>query len=193
MTRFITCLLTTLGAIAVSVPTAKNASLTAGITAIEGVKVGHHTLSERPTGCTIILTESGATAAVDVRGSAPGTREIALLDPTNTVNQVHAITLAGGSAFGLSVADGVMRYLEERNIGYDTGSARVPIVPAAILYDLNVGPELKKGPPATCGYEAAQNATDDRIEEGSVGAGAGATVGKFGGPQRAMKGGIGTS
>ena len=98
-----------------SVPTAKNASLTAGITAIEGVKVGHHTLSERPTGCTIILTESGATAAVDVRGSAPGTREIALLDPTNTVNQVHAITLAGGSAFGLSVADGVMRYLEERN------------------------------------------------------------------------------
>tara|TARA_Y100000588_G_scaffold394243_1_gene513691 strand:- start:825 stop:1838 length:1014 start_codon:yes stop_codon:yes gene_type:complete len=178
---------------AVSVPTAQNTSLSEGITAIEGVKVGHHTLSERPTGCTIILTESGATAAVDVRGSAPGTREIALLDPTNTVNQVHAITLSGGSAFGLSVADGVMRYLEERNVGYDTGSAKVPIVPAAILYDLNLGSELSKRPTANCGYEAARNASDDKIQEGSVGAGAGATVGKLGGPQRAMKGGIGTS
>lgn len=164
-----------------------------GLTAIEGLKVGHHTLAERPTGCTVVLAEAGATAAVDVRGSAPGTRETALLDPTNTVQQAHAIVLAGGSAFGLAAADGVMRYLEERGIGYETQAARVPIVPAAILYDLTVGADPAVRPTAECGYRAARAASDGPVAEGSVGAGAGATVGKLAGPGRSMKGGIGTA
>ena len=164
-----------------------------GLTAIDGLKVGHHTLSERPTGCTVVLAEAGATAAVDVRGSAPGTRETALLDPTNTVQQVHAIVLAGGSAFGLAAAEGVMRYLEERGIGYETQAARVPIVPAAILYDLGVGGDPAIRPTADCGYRAARDASDAPVAEGSVGAGAGATVGKLAGPDRSMKGGIGTA
>ncbi len=164
-----------------------------GLTAIDGLRVGHHTLAERPTGCTVVLAEAGATAAVDVRGSAPGTRETALLDPTNTVQQVHAIVLAGGSAFGLAAADGVMRYLEERGIGYETHAARVPIVPAAILYDLGVGGDAAIRPTADCGYRAARGASDGPVAEGSVGAGAGATVGKLAGPGRSMKGGIGTA
>src|SRR5262249_5140251 len=105
-----------------------------GLTAVEGLKVGHHTLKERPTGCTVILAERGATAGVDVRGSAPGTRETDLLSPTATVEQVHAIVLSGGSAFGLDAATGVMKYLEQRGIGFKVGSATVPIVPAAILF-----------------------------------------------------------
>ena len=132
-------------------------------------------------------------AAVDIRGSSPGTRETALLDPTNTVQHVHGIVLAGGSAFGLAAADGVMRYLEERDVGYETQAAKVPIVPAAILYDLGVGDDPSVRPTADCGYRAAQNATDGPVAEGSVGDGAGATVGKLGGAQRAMKGGLGTS
>ena len=165
-----------------------------GLTAIEGVKVGHHTLRDRPTGCTVVLTEGGATAAVDVRGAAPGTRETDLLDPTNTVQQVHAIVLAGGSAFGLSAADGVMQYLSERDIGYDTRVARVPIVPAAILYDLGIGDDPSIRPTAECGYRAATAASRDPVDEGNVGAGAGATVGKLGGGRgRAMKGGIGSA
>ena len=163
-----------------------------GLGAIEGITVGHHTLADRPTGCTVVLTGAGAVAAVDVRGAAPGTRETALLDPVNTVQQVHAVVLAGGSAFGLAAADGVMRYLDERNIGFETGAARVPIVPAAILYDLGIGdPAIR--PTAECGYRAAVAARSGDVEEGSVGAGAGATVGKLGGPGRAMKGGIGTA
>ena len=164
-----------------------------GLTAIDGLRVGHHTLAERPTGCTVVLAEAGATAAVDVRGSSPGTRETALLDPTNTVQQVHAIVLAGGSAFGLAAADGVMRYLEERGVGYETRAARVPIVPAAILYDLGVGGDAAIRPTADCGYRAARGASDGPVAEGSVGAGAGATVGKLAGPGRSMKGGIGTA
>ncbi|MYI75276.1 MAG: P1 family peptidase [Acidobacteria bacterium] len=164
-----------------------------GLTAIDGLKVGHHTLTERPTGCTVVLAEAGATAAVDVRGSAPGTRETALLDPTNTVQQVHAIVLAGGSAFGLAASDGVMRYLEERGVGYETRFARVPIVPAAILYDLGVGGDAAIRPTADCGYRAARSASDGPVAEGSVGAGAGATVGKLAGPGLSMKGGIGTA
>ena len=165
---------------------------TRGLTAIAGIEVGHHTLAARPTGCTVVLTEGGATAAVDVRGASPGTRETALLDPRNSVQQVHAIVLSGGSAFGLAAADGVMRYLDERGVGYRTRAARVPIVPAAILYDLGVGdPAVRPG--ADCGYRAARAAAGGAVEEGGVGAGAGATVGKLGGPERAMKGGLGTA
>jgi len=164
-----------------------------GLTAVSGIKVGHHTLTERPTGCTVILTEAGAVAGVDVRGGAPGTRETDLLDPVNMVQKVHAIVLAGGSAFGLDSASGVMRYLEEKGVGFDAFVAKVPIVPAAILFDLGVGGRPKIRPTAECGYAAAQAATDGPVAEGSVGAGAGATVGKTGGPARSMKAGIGSA
>ena len=168
------------------------------ITAVPGIKVGHYTLTERPTGCTVILTESGATAGVDVRGAAPGTRETDLLNPVNSVQQVHAIVLAGGSAFGLDAASGVMRYLDERNIGFkvngfNVGPINVPIVPAAILIDLAVGGNPKIRPTADCGYAAAMAATTGPVAEGNVGAGAGATIGKSAGPQRAMKGGLGSA
>ncbi len=165
----------------------------AGLTAVAGIKVGHHTLKERPTGCTVILVESGATGAVDVRGGAPGTRETDLLDPVNHVEQVHAIVLSGGSAFGLDAASGVVRYLDERNIGYDARVAKVPIVPAAILFDLGVGSNPKIRPTAECGYQAALAATSGPVQEGSVGAGAGATLGKTEGPTRLVKSGIGTA
>ena len=164
-----------------------------GLTAVSGLKVGHHTLTERPTGCTVILAEAGAVAGVDVRGGAPGTRETDLLDPVNMVQKVHAIVLAGGSAFGLDAAGGVMRFLEEKDVGFDAFVAKVPIVPAAILFDLGVGSSAKIRPTAECGYAAAQAATDAPVVEGSVGAGAGATVGKLGGPARSMKGGIGSA
>src|SRR6188474_3095952 len=164
-----------------------------GLTAIEGIRVGHHTLTERPTGCTVILVEKGATGGVAVRGSAPGTRETDLLDPSNLVDVVHAIVFSGGSAFGLDAASGVMKYLEERKVGFPFGGAYVPIVPAAVLFDLPVGGKPLIRPDASCGYAAAQAATDGTIAEGSVGAGAGATVGKFGGSGNAMKGGIGTA
>lgn len=163
-----------------------------GLTAVDGLKVGHHTLSERPTGCTVIVAEAGAVAGVDVRGAAPGTRETALLEPYTLVQQVHAIVLSGGSAFGLDTATGVMRYLEERGIGFKFGGSVVPIVPAAILFDLRVG-DSKIRPNAECGYAAAKAATTDAVAEGNVGAGAGATVGKMRGAQHAMKGGLGSS
>jgi L-aminopeptidase/D-esterase-like protein len=167
--------------------------LAEGLSGIPGVLVGHHTLEERPTGCTVVLTEGGAVAGVDVRGAAPGTRETDLLSPVNTVERVHAIVLSGGSAFGLDAASGVVRYLEEKGVGFDVGVAKVPIVPAAILFDLGVGgrPEIRPGP--DCGYRAARSATAGPIAEGNVGAGAGATVGKIAGRERAMKGGIGTA
>jgi L-aminopeptidase/D-esterase-like protein len=161
------------------------------ITDVEGIKVGHFTESRRPTGCTVILYERGAVAGVDVRGSAPGTRETDLLKPTNLVDKVNAIVLSGGSAFGLESAGGVMRYLEEHDAGYATAAGKVPIVPAAILYDLNVG-DGKIRPNAEAGYKACTNAKTGPVEEGSVGAGSGATVGKIGGG-KPMKGGIGTS
>ena len=163
-----------------------------GLTAIPGIRVGHFTLSERPTGCTVVLVERGAVGGVDVRG-APGTRETDLLEPMNTVQQVHAVVLSGGSAFGLAVADGVMRYLEARQIGFDVGVARVPIVPAAILFDLDVGGRPDVRPTAECGYRAAEAATTGPVAEGNVGAGAGATVGKLLGGGRAMKAGIGSA
>jgi L-aminopeptidase/D-esterase-like protein len=162
------------------------------ITDVAGIKVGHFTDKRRPTGCTVILTEAGATAGVDVRGASPGTRETDLLDPKNLVQQVHAIVLSGGSAFGLETATGVVKYLEERGIGYDVGVAKVPIVPAAILFDLRVG-DPKIRPDANAGYEACRYASDKPTTEGNVGAGAGATVGKLFGMNRAMKGGIGTA
>lgn len=163
-----------------------------GITAVEGLALGHHTLSERPTGCTVIVAREGAIGGVDVRGSAPGTREIALLDPVNTVERVNAVVLSGGSAFGLATADGVMRYLDEQDVGYRVGSKVVPIVVGAILYDLGLEGDRKIRPGPDCGYAAAATASSDTPAEGSVGAGAGATVGKMGGGQR-MRGGFGTA
>jgi L-aminopeptidase/D-esterase-like protein len=162
------------------------------LTAVPGIKVGHHTLAERPTGCTVILAEAGVTAGVDVRGSAPATRETDLLNPVNLVQIAHAIVLSGGSAFGLDSASGVMRYLEERRIGFEFGPAHVPIVPAAAIFDLSVG-DGRIRPGADCGYQAARAATDASVIEGSVGAGAGATVGKTGGMGRSMKGGVGSA
>lgn len=162
------------------------------ITAVPGVKVGHFTDTRRPTGCTVIITEEGAVGGVDVRGSAPGTRETDLLNPINLVDKVNAVMLAGGSAFGLDAATGVVRYLEERKIGYNVGVAFVPIVPAAILFDLGVG-DAKIRPDATAGYKACEAASTARPAEGNVGAGAGATVGKLFGGKRAMKAGIGTA
>ena len=163
-----------------------------GLTAVTGLKVGHHTLAERPTGCTVILAETGAVAGVDVRGSAPGTRETDLLNPINLVQQVHAIVLSGGSAFGLAAADGAVRYLEEKRIGFPFGGGVVPIVPAAVLFDLPVG-DSRIRPGADCGYAAARAATTDAVVEGNVGAGAGATVGKLLRADRAMKGGVGSA
>ena len=163
-----------------------------GLTDVAGVKVGHFTDTRRPTGCTVVLVEAGATCGVDVRGGAPGTRETDLLDPVNLVQQVHAVVLSGGSAFGLDSAAGVMRWLEERKIGFPAGPARVPIVPAAILFDLAVGDAAIR-PDAAAGYAAAQAASSAAVIEGNVGAGAGATVGKMLGFSRAMKAGLGTA
>ncbi|HYT68006.1 MAG TPA: P1 family peptidase [Vicinamibacterales bacterium] len=168
------------------------------LTAVEGVKVGHYTLTERPTGCTAILFKEGTTGSVDQRGGAPGTRETDLLDPVNNVQIVSAISLAGGSAFGLDAASGVMKWLDERNIGYPVGTAGVvPIVPAAILFDLGFGGNPKIRPTAECGYKAADAASEGPVQEGNVGAGAGATVGKSGGGRGngggPMKAGIGSA
>ncbi len=163
-----------------------------GITDVSGIKVGQVTRTERPTGCTVILAEAGAVAGVDVRGSAPGTIETDVLNPLNLVQQVHAVFLSGGSAFGLDVATGVRKYLYERKIGFETRAARVPIVPGAILYDLGVGNRPDIWPTADCGYRAALAAAGGTVEEGNVGAGAGATIGKTG-PGGAMKGGLGTA
>jgi L-aminopeptidase/D-esterase-like protein len=165
---------------------------TGGITDVPGIKVGQVTRSERLTGCTVIIAEAGAVGGVDVRGSAPGTIETDLLDPVNLVQQVHAVFLSGGSAFGLDVASGVRKYLYERKIGFETKAAKVPIVPGAILYDLGVGNRPDIWPTADCGYRAAADATAGVVAEGNVGAGAGATIGKMGGGG-AMKGGLGTA
>ncbi len=171
---------------------AAEADAAGSMTDVQGVKVGHFTESRRPTGCTVLLFEKGATAGVDVRGSAPGTRETDLLNPVNTVQQVQAILLAGGSAFGLDAASGVVRFLDEHRLGYAVGDIVVPIVPAAILYDLGVG-DPKVRPTAESGYKACQAATSQRVAEGNVGAGAGATIGKMFGPKQAMKSGLGSA
>ena len=177
---------------------AKPAAGNMTLTAVEGVKVGSVTLTERPTGCTAILFKDGTTGSVDVRGGAPGTRETDLLNPVNNVQIVNAISLSGGSAFGLDAASGVMKWLDEKNIGYPVGaSGVVPIVPAAILFDLGFGGKPKIRPGADCGYQAAGLASEAPVQEGNVGAGAGATVGKSGGGGGAgggpMKAGIGSA
>lgn len=162
------------------------------LTDVEGIKVGHYTETRRPTGCTVILTEGGAVAGVDVRGSAPGTHETDVLSPLNTVEKIHAIVLSGGSAFGLETAAGVMQYLEEQKIGYPTRVARIPIVPAAVLFDLGLG-DARIRPDKRSGYLACKAAKARACEEGNVGAGTGATVGKMFGMDRAMKGGLGAA
>lgn len=162
------------------------------ITDIPGIRVGHAQDAEALTGCTVVLCEAGAVAGVDQRGGSPGTRETDLLRPMHMVQQVHAILLSGGSAFGLDAAGGVVRYLEENGVGYDTGVARVPIVPAAILFDLAIGSAgVRPGP--EMGYQACLNASDTPPEEGNAGAGMGATAGKLSGMALAMKTGIGTA
>jgi len=162
------------------------------ITDIAGLQVGHYTDSRRPTGCTVLLCEGGGVAGVDVRGAAPGTRETDLLHPLATIETVHALLLTGGSAFGLDAAGGVMRWLEERGRGVAVGPARVPIVPAAVLFDLWVG-DARIRPDAAAGYAACEAASAAHPAQGSVGAGAGASVGKLFGIQHAMKGGIGSA
>jgi len=162
------------------------------ITDIPGIQVGHAQNVEALTGCTVILCEKGAVGGVDQRGGAPGTREVDALHPMHLVSKVHGITLAGGSAFGLEAATGVMRYLEERGVGFDTHIAKVPIVPAAILFDLGIGkPNVR--PDAAMGYLACQNASSKPPAEGNFGAGTGATVGKILGLGQCMKSGIGTA
>lgn len=165
---------------------------TGSLTDVAGLRVGHWTDPEGATGCTVVLCEEGAVAAVDVRGGAPATRETDLLRPENTVQRAHAILLSGGSAFGLAAADGVVRYLEERGVGFPTAAGPVPIVPAAAIFDLRVGRSDARPGPAG-GYAACRQASTDRVEEGSVGAGTGATVGHLFGIAGATKGGVGTA
>ena len=162
------------------------------ITDIPGIQVGHAQDEQALTGCTVVLCEGGAIGGVDQRGGAPGTRETDAMHPMHLVNEVHAVVLAGGSAFGLDAASGVVRYLEERGVGFDVRVARVPIVPAAILFDLGIGRSDVR-PDAEMGYQACLNASADPPAEGNVGAGTGATVGKILGLAGAMKSGIGTA
>jgi len=162
------------------------------ITDVRGIEVGQAQDEEGLTGCTVLLCRQGAVTGVDVRGSAPGTRETDLLNPVNLVEKVHAVVLTGGSAYGLDAAGGVMRYLEEQNIGYGMGSIKVPIVPAAVLFDLGLG-RADIRPDAAMGYRAAASASSAAPVEGNVGAGMGASIGKVRGMEYAMKAGIGTA
>ena len=154
---------------------------------VPGILVGHDTLADAATGCTVILCQRPALGAVDVRGGAPATRETDLLSPLCMMREVHAITLSGGSAFGLEAASGVARALEARGIGFDVGVTRVPIVPAASLFDLDIGSSTVR-PDSASGIRALEAATGGPIAQGSVGAGTGATVGKMGGPGSARQG-----
>ena len=162
------------------------------ITRVAGIEVGQFTDTRRPTGCSVVIARAGAVAGVDVRGAAPGTRETDLLHPSNLVDRAHAILLAGGSAWGLDAAAGVMRWLEEQGIGLDVRFGLVPIVPAAVLFDLPVG-DARIRPDAQAGYLACQAASRQPPAQGNVGAGAGALVGKLFGLARAMRGGIGSA
>jgi L-aminopeptidase/D-esterase-like protein len=162
------------------------------ITDVPGIKVGHAQDLEAITGCTIVLCEKGAVGGVDQRGGGPGSRELALLNPVNHVQHIHGVMLSGGSAYGLDAAGGAMQYLEENKIGYKTPYAKVPIIPSAILFDLNIG-DAHTRPDKKMGYQACLNATKQPPAQGSVGAGTGATVGKLMGPTQATKGGIGTA
>jgi len=162
------------------------------ITDVPGIKVGHAQDEKAKTGCTVILCEGGAVGGVDVRGSAPGTREIEALKPVRLVPEVHGVLFAGGSAFGLDAAGGVQHCLEERGVGYDVGVARVPIVPAAVIFDLRVG-DPKVRPDRAMGYAAAKNASTDHPAEGLVGVGIGASAGRIAGEEYAGRGGVGTT
>ncbi len=155
-----------------------------------GFSIGHWTDDRALTGCTVILCPQGTVGGCDVRGSSPGSRELALLASDKTMQEVHAVLLTGGSAFGLAAADGVMKYLEEHTIGYQTPWVNVPIVPAAVIFDLNIGSSTVR-PTAESGYKACRAAMYEGIAEGNVGAGAGATLGKWGGMEGRMKGGVG--
>ncbi len=162
------------------------------ITDIPGIRVGHDTNLEAATGCTVVLCDTPAMGGVDVRGGAPATRETDLLHPMQMMQEVHAVVLTGGSAFGLDSASGVMAYLEERNIGFNVGVARVPIVPGAAIFDLALG-SAKIRPDFAAGYQACERATGDPVEQGNVGGGTGALVGKTMGPAYMMKGGLGSA
>lgn len=166
--------------------------MSSSITQVAGIEVGHFTDTRRPTGCTVVLARGSAVAGVDVRGAAPGTRETDLLHPSNVVERVHGVLLAGGSAWGLDAASGVMRWLDEKGIGLTVGPARLPIVPGAVLFDLALGDQRIR-PDDSAGYAACQAASRATPAEGNVGAGAGAAVGKIFGIRRAMKGGIGSA
>jgi len=174
------------------------------LTSLQDILVGHYTDVRRPTGCTVVLCPKGAVAGVDVRGAAPGTRDTEALSPSNTVQMVHGVLLTGGSAYGLDATGGVMRWLEERGHGFQLGPAVVPIVPAAVIFDLWVddfssaslnepAKSLRIRPDFEAGYLACQSATSEPVLQGNVGAGAGATLGKLNGPDCAMKGGIGSA
>ena len=173
------------------------------LTSLQGILVGHYTDLRRPTGCTVVLCPEGAIAGVDVRGAAPGTRDTDVLSPSNTVQEVHGVLLTGGSAYGLDAAGGVMRWLEERGHGFQLGPAIVPIVPAAVIFDLwvdNFSDTLTKSaknprirPDVEAGYLACQAASSEPVTQGNVGAGTGATLGKLNGPDCAMKGGTGSA
>ncbi len=162
------------------------------LTDVAGLEVGHFSDARRPTGCSVVIAREGAVAGVDVRGAAPGTRETDLLQPGNLVDKVHAVLLSGGSAWGLDAASGVMRWLEDNNIGLKTGYGLVPIVPAAVVFDLGVG-DARIRPDAQAGYQACVAASRQPTAQGNVGAGAGALVGKLFGIARAMKGGVGSA
>jgi L-aminopeptidase/D-esterase-like protein len=162
------------------------------LTAVPGFKVGHFTESKAMTGCTVILCPPNTRASCDVRGNSPGSRELALLAPEKSAQEIHAVLLTGGSAFGLAAADGVMRWLEEHNIGYPTPWAKVPLVPTAVVFDLSAGSSSVR-PDALSGYRACETASTGQIDEGNVGAGTGTTVGKWKGTGFWMKGGLGTA
>jgi L-aminopeptidase/D-esterase-like protein len=162
------------------------------ITRVAGIRIGYVTDLTGITGCTVVLCPPGTTGSVDVKGGAPGTRETDAIRPGTSVNEIHAVLLTGGSAFGLTAAGGVARWLEEREIGFDTGVARVPIVPAAVLFDLAIG-DASARPDEAAGYAACEAAAGDDVEEGSVGAGTGATVAKQPDPAAGWKGGVGSS
>lgn len=162
------------------------------ITDINGIKVGHSQSQEGVTGCSVIICEEGATGGIDVRGSAPGTRETDLFKAEKMVDKVHAVVLSGGSAFGLDAASGVMKYLEEKGIGLDVGVTKVPIVSSAVIFDLNIG-DYRIRPDLDMGYMAAKNASKDNKLQGNIGCGMGATVGKILGPDNAMKSGLGSA
>jgi L-aminopeptidase/D-esterase-like protein len=162
------------------------------ITDVAGIEVGHFTDTRRPTGCTVVIVREGAVAGVDVRGAAPGTRETDLLAPTHLIERVHGVLLAGGSAWGLDAATGVMRWLEEQGVGFPVGPVRLPIVPGAVLFDLMLG-DASVRPDAAAGYRAGELASAKAPAQGNVGAGTGAVVGKIFGIERAMKGGIGSA